>query len=352
MLAVVGSGPSALYTVKYVLRRLPHITVNIFEKLTEPFGLVRFGVAPDHPEVKNVAHEFTDMFTQHPNINVHLNQTITDIQPLLASHKAVLVATGAQGSKNFPVNFRPHQSARDFVLWYNGHPEGVRPEISPEKAGNISVVGMGNVALDVARLLSKNREALEILRAHGLSESAFQWLSARQTQTDKKTVKIIARRGYPEAAFTNKEFRELLHVDGALAVVDPADLRMDLASLAKAVAKDRPKKRGLEILEQMMKNFDNVNSTENIIQLEFNQEQVFQQPCDLLISSVGFQVQPISGLPMDAETGAVAHVKGRVTGHPGVYVVGWAKRGPRGNIASNIPDATETAEAIVNDLAE
>ncbi|TEB15665.1 hypothetical protein C9890_0598 [Perkinsus sp. BL_2016] len=249
-LAVIGSGPSAMYTVKYVLKQIPSLKIDIFEKLSEPFGLVRFGVAPDHPEVKNVAHEFRDMLETNSNIRMHLNHHITDLRDIRASHSAVLVGIGAQGSKTIPSDFHPHQSARDFVLWYNGHPEGHRPEISAEKCGIVSIVGMGNVALDVARLLSKKSDALSLLKKNGLTMEAIEWMTERQKAPHQKKVQIFARRGYPEAVFTNKEFRELLNVDGAVAVVNPSDLGESFEEIARKVEKDRGKKRGLEILER------------------------------------------------------------------------------------------------------
>ena len=235
-IAVIGSGPGAFYTVKYLLKHhlSSSVRISIFEKLSTPFGLVRFGVAPDHSEVKEVASEFTNLLRTHDQqIKMYLGHPISDAESfanLRESYDSVLVATGAQGAARLPLSALPSNtlSARDFVLWYNGHPDFARTQL-PSSPQHVSIVGHGNVALDVARMLSKSKNELEPLVSSGLlSRNAFDWFSHRQSRYVSKSVSIIGRRGYLDAAFTNKEFRELTTMEDATCKVNAAELELPL----------------------------------------------------------------------------------------------------------------------------
>ena len=346
-IAVVGSGPSAFYTVKYFLRSFKDTSVRIdmFERLPEPFGLVRFGVAPDHPEVKNVKNDFLDLMKNYStrfslHCGVHVPSSPEDFLKFRNDYDGVLIATGAQGSKLASLSTQStHVSGRDFVLWYNGHPDKRNlplPNIPPSR---VSIFGMGNVALDVARMLSKRPEDLQPLLEYGLSPDALSWLTRRQeSKTDQRVVEVQGRRGYLEASFTNKEFRELLNIPGCITVVDPAEV--NIADLEIATRNDRAKSRGLEILQEMTKNFEKQDS-QNILRLRFNCP---PSPAELAISAIGFEVEPAFGLEIC--NGGLRH-NGRGLAGEGLFLAGWAKRGPRGTIAANIPCAAETAKMMV-----
>ena len=376
-IAVIGSGPGAFYTIKYLLKHHSNISVTILERLVTPFGLVRFGVAPDHAEVKEVGTEFANILMSHKTqVKMHTNQYVGgDLFKLLReSFDGILVATGAQSAARLPFKSLPQNtlSARDFVLWYNGHPDFAHLRL-PDQPRNVSIVGHGNVALDVARMLSKSKSELEPLVSSGLlNPMAFNWFCRRQALEGPKSVSILGRGGYLHAAFTNKEFRELTTMKDATCKVNQDELEASFSELKTRAANDRAKSRGLSILEKCVSNSRD-DSKSNSIFLRFNCKPVEYQgdpavslvvsrtltgetehvSCDLGIESIGFKVMNDFGLPIDSKTGGIAHDGlGRVSGFPGVYVAGWSKRGPRGVIAANIPCCIETAEAMFADLSD
>jgi thioredoxin reductase len=379
-LAVIGSGPGAMYTIKYFLKHAAplasNLRVDILEKLTKPFGLVGFGVAPDHPEVKEVAKEFASLVEANGSVvKLRTGFLVCDVdafKSLKSEFDAVLIATGAQSASRLPFSSLPTNTmaARDFVLWYNGHPDFSDPPVGTIPR-DVVVTGHGNVALDVARILSKSEEELVPLFKSGLlAGHAFEWLANRQSFPGLKQVHVLGRKGYIGAAFTNKEFRELTTLKEAVCRVNPADLEMPLDQLAEEVKSNRAKARGLSILAGCVKNFDSNTSVSNHINLRFGCKPMVYEgnpvtgmtvahsdgsretiQCQLGIESIGFKVTNEFGLPMDQESGGIAHDgHGRVVGHPGVYVAGWAKRGPKGVIAANIPCCAETADAMFHDL--
>jgi hypothetical protein len=376
-IAVVGSGPGAMYTLKYFLKRQQSRTfrVDIFESLSTPYGLVRFGVAPDHSEVKEVSNEFHTMLREHKDIlRLHTNHDVigsSDFNTLRESYDAVLIATGAQSAKRLKLPHLPANTmaARDFVLWYNGHPD-FKDQDPPLDSTNVCIVGHGNVALDAARMLSKTPSELDPLASSGLlAPYAYEWLIARQNLPRQRTVEVIGRRGFIEAAFTNKEFRELTCMKDAVCVVNERELEAPLCQLGAMVTGDRAKTRGLSILSKCISTSSSSEAA-NIIKLRFHCQPLAYEgspatglrvrhqdgseevlACELGIESIGFQVVEKWGLALDEKTGGIAHDGlGRVKGFPNVYVAGWAKRGPKGVIAANIPCCAQTAEAMVSDL--
>jgi ferredoxin--NADP+ reductase len=374
-IGVIGSGPGAMYTVKYLLKQIKDrpMHIDVFEKLGDPFGLVRFGVAPDHVEVKEVSKEFKALFTEHPGLSLHLGSEInkSKLDDLCNQFDAVLVASGAQGARRLPFANLPKNTmtAQDFVLWYNGHPERSRLEL-PACPRNVSIVGHGNVAFDVARILSKSPGELLPLKESGLlSPIAYDWLCSRQSLAGVKTVSILGRGGYTHAAFTNKEFRELTHMHDATCKVNEAELDAPLPDLKKIVSSDRAKARGISILSKcaslwndetrsnsillrfFSKPLEYIGNPVEAIRVEKRDGSTENIETDFGIESIGFKVTDDLGLPLDSETGGVKHDgRGRVVGYPNLYVAGWAKRGPKGVIAANVPCCIETAEAIAGDL--
>jgi len=398
--AVVGSGPAGFYTSKYLFKQAPDLCVDMFERLPTPFGLVRFGVAPDHPEVKNVTNDFTQVaatpgFRFLGNVEVGKDVTLAALQ---REYDAVIMCTGAEGERllGIPGEDLPGvMGAPAFVKWYNGHPDyvGLNPL---QDAGEAAVVlGQGNVAIDIARLLTRppNEQHSTDIHAGALAQIG-EW-----QRSGLRTVHLVGRRGFVQAAFTNAELRELLTIsDEVLPIVDPDELALCRNPASEQeLAKNRMKKRSVDILSKMAENFALKDTTsKRIIWLRFlwspaavlpsldgkrvagirldrnelqgepgkqiavkssssSQEDV---PCGIVLRSVGFQLTPMEGLPLNGRK-RVPHVQGCVTcpneagdAHGGLYVCGWVKRGPQGTVATNIPDAQETAKRVLKDLKE
>jgi ferredoxin/flavodoxin---NADP+ reductase len=261
-----------MYTVKYLLKHgVGRISrVDIFERLTTPFGLVRFGVAPDHVEVKEVSKEFSSIISDHSDIvRVHKGVSISSsdhLSKLQESYHATIISTGAQGASRLPLNPLPSNtmSARDFVLWYNGHPD--KSDIAlPDLPRNVSIVGHGNVALDAARMLSKSVDELYPMRKSALlSKPAFDWFVKRQEQPGPLSVSIFGRRGYMEAAFTNKEFRELTTMRDATCKVSAGELGYTVEQLKSMSIGDRAKSRGLSILQKCIDSYSDESKKNSI----------------------------------------------------------------------------------------
>jgi len=367
--------------------------VDMFERLPTPFGLVRFGVAPDHPEVKRVINDF-GIVAATPGFrffgNVEVGSDIS-LETLRRAYDAVVVATGAQGERllNIPgEDLHGVVGAPAFVKWYNGHPDFV--SLEPAEPGeSVVVVGQGNVALDIARVLTSDIARLQATDIHRPALARF----AAWQRSGLRAVHIVGRRGFVQAAFTNAELRELLSFSNeVLPIVDPSDLVLSRNPASEdELAQSRMKKRTVRILETMAENFAQRESTsKRIIWLRFllspsavlpsdacsgaggihlERMELSGEPgnqvavsvnhgsgediaCGLIVRSVGFDLIPIPELPMEGRR--VPHLQGRVEppipGRGGLYICGWAKNGPRGIIATNIADAAETTTCLLADL--
>lgn len=397
-MAVIGSGPSAFYTTKYFFKQAGtggKVKVDMFERLPVPYGLVRFGVAPDHPEVKNVKNDFAEVATTpgfrfHGNVEVGSDVTLADLR---SAYDAVVVCTGAEGERTLGIPGEESHGvigAPAFVKWYNGHPDFVH--LQPRAPGEAAVVlGQGNVALDVARLLVSSPKRLRQTDMYpGAVDRIAEW-----QQNGLRTVHLVGRRGFVQAAFTNAELRELTKCDDeVLPIVDPAELALCRNPASEQeLTKNRAKKRSVDILQKMADNFAQKDTTsKRIIWLRFlwSPSQVaassdgvtsvrldrtelsgeagsqkaakaksgeFQDvPCGLVVRSVGFDITPLNGGGLPLENGRVPHTHGRVVAPDsstgGLYVSGWVKRGPQGIIASNIADAQETSACLWKDLTD
>lgn len=395
--AIVGSGPAGFYTTQKLMRELRGTKVDMYEHLPVPFGLVRFGVAPDHPEVKNVQDSF-DEVAASPNYtfvgNVHLGRDLP--LTLLAPHyDAIVFAYGASKDRKLGLEGedKPHiYSARAFVGWYNGLPEyrHLNPDLS---AGDSAIViGQGNVALDVARtLLSK----IEDLKKTDITEHALRTLASSKI----KQVHVVGRRGPMQAAFTIKEVRELLKLDDVNFTPIPAELfPPDLSKLP------RPKRRLMELLQKGSPSKPDAQKSwslhfllspktlkwsetdpDILTSVEFNRNTLADPnspdskvsstpettsiPTSTLFRSIGYEAEAIPGMReigayFDDRKGTINHDgTGRVVPFgeqdatssnlpkpaASLYCAGWVKRGPTGVIASTMTDAFQTAEAIVED---
>ncbi|KAF0319090.1 ferredoxin-nadp+ reductase [Colletotrichum asianum] len=402
--AVVGSGPAGFYASYRVMSRLPNAKIDMFESLPVPFGLVRFGVAPDHPEVKKCQDKFEEVagspnFTFVGNVSVgeagfHPHSCTIPFSSLLRHYDAVLLSYGAAKDRTLGVpgesELRGIYSARSFVGWYNGLPEyaGLAPDLT--KGDEAVIVGQGNVALDVARMLL---EDVDVLRKTDITEEALANLAVSRI----KRVHVIGRRGPMQAAFTIKEVRELMKIPSlAFHPVDPTLLPPEIKTLPRAarrlmevVAKGsavRPNDVArswsldfclspVEFLASPEIPFD-VGST-RLEQTELSSKfdpsaqvrltgETITVPSDLVFRSIGYKSVSIpglqeAGLAFDDRRGVVMNDgRGRVLRHtsgnlsefdasPGVYCAGWVKRGPTGVIASTMMDAFETGDSIVQD---
>ena len=379
--AVVGSGPSGFYAAGALLDSDdPPVRVDMFDRLATPWGLVRAGVAPDHPKIKSVSGQY-EQIAARPGFrffgHVCLGEDVT-VEELLERYDAVVYAVGSQTERRLgiPGEDRPGSLASvDFVGWYNGHPDYVDldPDLDAERA---VVIGAGNVALDVARMLLLPEDDL---RATDTADHAIEAFAASRV----REVIICGRRGPVEAAFTTTELRELADIDGLALVVDPAqfpDAAGD-ADLPKATRRNVELLRGWadagpdESAERRME-FRFLRSPVEIlgdgedgpvrgVELAINRLETGDDgrvrpvdtgeretvECGLVLRAVGYRGVALPGVPFDDGSGTIPHAEGRIEGREREYVVGWIKRGPSGIIGTNRKDANETVRALLADLA-
>jgi ferredoxin--NADP+ reductase len=383
--AVIGAGPSGFYAAAALLKEQATVTVDLFDRLIAPHGLVRYGVAPDHQNIKAVAKTY-DRTAVEPNFryfgNVEIGRDITHAE-LKQHYDVIFYTTGAQSDRRLgvPGEDLPNSlSATEFVAWYNGHPDfkELQVDLSCEAA---IVVGVGNVAMDVARILAKS---VEELANTDIADHAL----AALAQSNIKDVYIVARRGPAQVKFTNAEIREMGHLEIADAIVLDNELRLDRASSA-AIEGDTAMQKNLDYLRAYTEigvtgkprrvHFRFLLSPVEIIEengkmvavkLERNElrpavsgdikasgtGQFETIPAGLILRSVGYKGAPLEGVPFDKRNGVIPNEVGRVidldTGRvlTGEYVAGWIKRGPTGVIGTNKPDAIESVNSMFEDL--
>ena len=352
--AVVGAGPAGLYTADELLKH-PEISVDVLDRLPTPYGLVRAGVAPDHQHTKQV----TDLFhaiEEQPGfryrLGVEVGSTICH-DDLTSQYDAVVYAVGASGAKRIGIDGEDlpgSVSATELTGWYNGRPD-CQDLLVPLDHERAVVVGNGNVALDVARLLCLDPAELATTSIARLPETALGRSAVRE-------VVVLGRRGPEHAAFTLPELIGLrgLVVRGALrVVVDTGGRELDLADPKSAMLAEVAALPATEGARTLVLRFhttpEQVVGTERVEGLEVRRDGVTELlEAGLVVRSVGFRGSPVPGLPYDEATGTVPHERGRV--EPGTYVVGWIKRGPRGFIGTNKSCAAETVSSLLDDLDE
>jgi ferredoxin/flavodoxin---NADP+ reductase len=377
--AVVGSGPAGFYAVGALLASDgPRFEVDLIERLPTPWGLVRLGVAPDHPNIKAVSRAFekiaaADGFRFLGNVEVGRDVTHEE---LTSAYAAVVYAFGAQSDRRLGIpgeDLPGSWPATSFVAWYNGHPDyqDLEFDLSHERA---VVIGNGNVALDVARMLSLTPEEL---RPTDTTDAAIEAIDAAGV----KEVLVLGRRGPVQAAWTPVEVGELGDLAGADIVVDAAELELDAASEAELEAAPPTVKRNVEHLRAYASaaptgkarsirlrfytspvailGEDKVEAIEVVRNELVDGRPVATDehetiPCGIVFRSVGYRGTPIEGIPFDDGSCTVPNDGGRVLDGdggplPGVYCAGWIKRGPSGVIGTNKKDATETVERLIAD---
>ncbi|GJJ78293.1 adrenodoxin-NADP+ reductase [Entomortierella parvispora] len=391
--AVIGSGPGGFYTAHRILKHVPQATVDMFEALPVPHGLVRFGVAPDHPEVKNVINTF-DEVAENPNFTFIGNTTVgtfvtpgsrkanLEIADLRPHYDAVLLAYGAHEDRILGVSneekLKGVMAARSFVGFYNGLPSEQDLPVDLSRSDTAVVIGQGNVALDVARILLT---PLEELKKTDLTEKTVKILE----KSAVKHVYVIGRRGPLEVAFTAKELREMLQLPNTTFRMDEKLLASEMERAGKSL--DRPRKRLMGLLEKGIKEskpdqpkswtlmflrsplgfHGNDQHELESIQLGINRlegdaksrkailtEQQENLKCGLAFRSIGYKSIGIHGVPFDERKGIVPNMDGKVMDKdqniiPGLYASGWLKRGPIGVIATTMADAYQTADTIIAD---
>lgn len=382
--AVVGSGPAAFYAAGQLLASEdPLVHVDLIERLPTPWGLVRLGVAPDHPQLKTVSRAF-EKIAQRPGFrflgNVEVGRDVSH-EELAARYDAVIYAVGSQTDRRLGIpgeDLPGSWAATELVAWYNGHPDfqALAFDLSVERA---VVIGNGNVALDVARMLALTREELAPTDAADAAIEALAGSGVRE-------IVVVGRRGPVQASWTPTELQELGELAGADVLVAPAELELDSASEAELGSASNLVQRSVEILREFAGRTPSgkprrirlrfrlspvaILGGERVeaIELERNRLEAGADgrvravatgerevlPCGLVFRSVGYHGLPIPGVPFDEGSGTIPNEGGRVLGSggaplAGVYCAGWIKRGPTGVIGTNKKDAAETVEALLED---
>jgi ferredoxin--NADP+ reductase len=382
--AVVGSGPSGFYAAGHLLRCKSHpdlnVQVDVYDRLPTPWGLVRGGVAPDHPNIKAVSRVY-EKTAEHPEFrfygNVEYGSQVTNAD-LLARYHAVIYAVGAQTDRRMGIpgeDLPGSWAATEFVAWYNGHPDYCELEfdLSCERA---IVIGNGNVAADVARMLALTREELAVT---DIADHAIDVIA----ESSIKEIVVLGRRGPAQAAFTNPELRELGEMSDADVIVDPRDVELDPLSRAwlESDAASATQRKNVEILTEyagrepegkrrrialrfLVSPLELLGEQHvtgiRICRNELKEQEgglracttdtIEELSCGVVFRSIGYKGIPLEGLPFDERGGVIPNEGGRITGQAGEFVVGWIKRGPTGIIGTNKRDAQETVDALLADL--
>ena len=374
-IAIVGSGPAGYYTAEAAGKTWgDDVRVDVFDALPVPYGLIRTGVAPDHQSIKKVALRYertalTDNVRFVGNVSVGTDVSVAELCEL---YDAIIFATGAPEDRRLDIEGADLGNvfgSAAFVGWYNGHPGFA--QIAPDLSGKHAVViGMGNVALDVARILAKTQGELA---GSDIVNHALETLR----ESDLQTITILGRRGPHQIMMTPKELGELMQLERASPMVETADLPpvdddailepglrksvsllRDFASIPPAIHAETP----LDIAFDFFASPKALHGTNGkVTQLEVERTSVekgraigtgefYRIPADIVITCIGYRSSPIEGVPFDERAGRFANDDGRIA--PGLYCVGWAKRGPTGTIGTNRPDGYTVIEKVAGDIGQ
>jgi ferredoxin/flavodoxin---NADP+ reductase len=382
--AVVGSGPSGFFSAQALFKAGIEVRVDLFERLPTPYGLVRLGVAPDHQKIKSVSKVF-ERIAAHEHFrywgHVDIGRDLS-VEELRRHYDAVLFAQGAATDRRLGIpgeDLPGSHTATAFVAWYNGHPDyaDLAFDLSHE---TVAVIGQGNVAVDVCRILAKTPDEL---RGTDIAGYALEQLA----ESKVRTIYMIGRRGPVQAKFTHIELLELDDLADARLTVDPAELELEPASwedlkrhtgsevervyeaLKRVAYEDHaPRSREVRIVfrrkpvrivgdgrvEGIELERSRLVADGSRVRAEGTGEQ-YVLPCGLVFRSVGYQGVPMSGLPFDDANGVIPNNRGRIldggAALPGLYTAGWIKRGATGVIGTNRADAKETVDALLEDVS-
>ena len=375
--AVVGSGPAGFYAAGHLLASDLPVEVDMIERLPTPWGLVRLGVAPDHPKIKAVSKAFERIAAQ-PGFRflggVEVGRDLTH-EDLAELYDAVVYAVGAQTDRRMGIpgeDLPDSWAATELVAWYNGHPDYQELEfdLSGERA---VVIGAGNVALDVVRMLALDPDEI---RPTDTTDEAIEAILG----SGLKEIVLLARRGPAQAAFTTPELKELGELADADVIVDPAELELDPASEA-TLEHDTNARRNVEVLRGFAARSPTgrrravrlrfcvspvaILGEERVEAVDIVRNRLVSDdsgrvsaeptdehetiPCGIVFRSVGYLGVELPGVPFDSRRATIPNENGRVTGVQGVYCAGWIKRGPSGVIGTNKKDATETVDLLLED---
>jgi ferredoxin--NADP+ reductase len=387
--AIVGSGPSGYFAAASLLKfadaqdaeeNHADVRVDMLEMLPTPWGLVRSGVAPDHPKIKSISAQF-EKTALDPRFRFFGNIVVGDhvqAAELAERYDAVIYAVGAQSDRSLGIpgeDLPGSVAAVDFVGWYNAHPhfEEMAPDVS---SGRAVVVGNGNVALDVARILVTDPD---VLATTDIADHALKVLHDRGVEE----VLIVGRRGPLQAPFTTLELRELGDLEGlgdVDVIVDPADLSditdEDIEAAGKTVRNNikvlrgyserSPKGAKRRIVFRFRTSPIEIKGSGRVESIVLGRNKLVEEngrivakdtgereevPAQLVVRAVGYRGVPTPGLPFDDRNGTIPHTNGRIEGSRNEYVVGWIKRGPTGVIGSNKKDSQETVDTLIADLS-
>jgi ferredoxin--NADP+ reductase len=386
--AIVGSGPAGFYAAEHLLRQEHHtVEVDIFDRLPTPFGLVRAGVAPDHPKIKSVIRVYEktaarEGFRFFGNVEVGRDVSATE---LAQRYHAVIHAYGSPTDRRLGIpgeDLEGSHPATAFVAWYNAHPDFAELEfdLSCERA---VVIGNGNVATDLARMLALTRDELETTDT---AEHAIDVLGKSKV----REIVVLGRRGPAQAAFTNPELRELGEMKDADVDVDPAEVELDQMSRAyldseeadittrknveifTEFAQRQPEGKRRRIVLRFLRSPVEIQGEGKVERLIVARNELYRDEagairsretgehetleCGLVFRSIGYKGVGLEGIPFDEDRGVIPNQAGRVSDPstdrqvPGQYAVGWIKRGPSGVIGTNKKDAQETVDNLLSDL--
>jgi ferredoxin--NADP+ reductase len=386
--AIIGAGPAGAFAADRLLRARGDVEIDLFERLPTPWGLLRAGVAPDHQEIKRLDETFDRQTLERGcrffgNVEVGVDVSHDE---LMRHYTATIYATGAQTDKSLGIpgeELAGSWPATEFVAWYNGHPDyrGLEFDLSSRRA---VVIGNGNVAADVTRMLTLSPRDLE---RTDVADHALEAL--RKSRIEE--VVVLGRRGPAQAAFTSSELRELGHLPGVALRVDPDEVELDplsrrwlaeqgtftarknVALLREFAAPRQPPGPRRAIVLRFLRSPVEIRGAGRVEAIDVRRNEIVRADdgslrprpvdeevqtieCGLVLRSVGYRAVPLPGVPFDERSFVLPNERGRVLGAdgeplPGVYAVGWIKRGPTGILGTNKRDAEETVSRLAEDLA-
>lgn len=389
--AIIGSGPTGFYTADHFLKQKNiNVLVDMYDRLPTPYGLVRFGVAPDHQKIKSVIKAY-ERTAKRPEFRfygyVEFGKDVT-LEDLKDYYHQVVFTTGAQSDRKMGIpgeDLENSHAATEFVAWYNGHPD-FRDRQFDLSQENVAVVGVGNVAMDVSRILSRTPEELATT---DIADYALEALK----NSNVKNVYILGRRGPAQAAFTNPEIRELGELEGAEITVPNEEAELDpLSEAALEESQDKLTMKKVEIIQdyaerdlvgkskklilrflvsptEMISDEDGKVKAMRLVKNELYKtengslrprptDQYEEIPVGLVFRSVGYRGIALPKVPFNNRWGVIHNDRGRILNSetnepiPGLYTAGWIKRGPTGVIGTNKPDAVETVDHMIEDALD
>jgi ferredoxin--NADP+ reductase len=370
--AIIGSGPGGMYVAQALLEKVPTCRIDIFDRLPTPFGLIRGGVAPDHQHTKRVDQKYADIFAKNENVrylgNVELGRDVT-IDDFNAIYDAVVLAYGAPFDNKLGIPGEDKKNvfgSNALVGWYNCHPDFL--DLNPDLDINgVVVIGVGNVAIDVARVLSRTPEEMATT---DIADYAISAIDA----SPLKEVWMIGRRGPIEAAFSNTELKELGALADATSVVDasviPAEVPADFEEREKkargrildtlrALAEGKTGKKRRTIHIEFFGSPVEILGGETVEGIRIERTKVvdgrciptgetYDIPCQMVVTCIGSRAEAIANLPFNERSGIITHEDGKVS--PGVYAAGWLKRGATGTIGTNRLDSFAVTDLLISEF--